>query len=366
MKTLTLRNLSIGYHTGRGLLSCGSKHRPRIRVVANNLNHSLRAGEMTCLLGANGIGKSTLLRTLAGFQPPLDGDILINNNYIVDDVLKFATDANRVDSSSNYTDTNRVDSDVSACSLCSLSRQELSRTIGIVLTERPDVRQMTVEALVAMGRQPYTGFWGSLSDIDRQAIDAAISMVGIEALRRRNVAKLSDGERQKVMIAKTLAQQTPIILLDEPTAFLDYHSKVDMLTLLSDICHQTGKTIFLSTHDVELALQLADRLWLMQKNTHPAPQGDITTEGLQIKTENTQPALQQDIIKEGVQIKTEEIQPALQQDIIKEGSAAESSVTIISGTPSELAADGTLSAFLAHPAIAFDTTTGLLRVNKRK
>jgi iron complex transport system ATP-binding protein len=125
---------------------------------------------------------------------------------------------------------------------------------------------MTTDDLVGMGRSPYTGFWGTLTANDRQIVSEAISMVGIESLRGRMIHTLSDGERQKVMIAKALAQQTPIIYLDEPTAFLDYPSKVEMMQLLRRLAHQEQKTIFLSTHDVELALQLADCLWLMEQN----------------------------------------------------------------------------------------------------
>jgi iron complex transport system ATP-binding protein len=133
----------------------------------------------------------------------------------------------------------------------------------VVLTEKPDVRNMTVRELVSLGRSPYTGFWGTYSKDDLQIVDEAIEMVGIEALSKRMVHTLSDGERQKVMIAKALAQQTPVIYLDEPTAFLDYPSKVEVLQLLSRISREAGKVIFLSTHDVELALQMADTIWLM-------------------------------------------------------------------------------------------------------
>ena len=140
--------------------------------------------------------------------------------------------------------------------------------IGIVLTEKPDVRNMTIEDLVGMGRSPYTGFWGTLTANDKQIVADAIRMVGIEPLRGRMIHTLSDGERQKAMIAKALAQQTPIIYLDEPTAFLDYPSKVEMMQLLRRLAHEEQKTIFLSTHDVELALQLADCLWLMECVPH--------------------------------------------------------------------------------------------------
>ena len=218
METVVLQDLTIGY-TSKG----------NEKVVAKGLNATLNGGELTCLLGRNGIGKSTLLRTLAAFQPPLRGSILLATSP-----------------------------------LTALTDKELSRTIGLVLTERPDVQNMTVRFLVGMGRSPYTGFWGTLSATDEAIVDEAIRMVGIESLENRQVQTLSDGERQKVMIAKTLAQQTPIIYLDEPTAFLDFPSKVEMMQLLRRLARDGQKTIFLSTHDVELSLQLADRIWLME------------------------------------------------------------------------------------------------------
>ena len=218
-ETIHLRNLCIGYQT---------KH--SVKTVAERINGSIRSGELTCLLGANGVGKSTLLRTLSAFQPKTAGEIIIEGREL-----------------STYTD------------------KELSRRIGVVLTEKPDVRNMTVRELVSLGRSPYTGFWGTYSKEDLQIVDEAISLVGIEALSRRMVHTLSDGERQKVMIAKALAQQTPVIYLDEPTAFLDYPSKVEVLQLLRRISRTAGKIIFLSTHDVELALQLADTIWLMSR-----------------------------------------------------------------------------------------------------
>ena len=216
-ETIQLRGLGIGYQTKHG-----------VKMVAEQINGTIRSGELTCLLGANGVGKSTLLRTLSAFQPKTAGEIIIEGREL-----------------STYTD------------------KELSRRIGVVLTEKPDVRNMTVRELVSLGRSPYTGFWGTYSKDDLQVVDEAIAMVGIEALGKRMVHTLSDGERQKVMIAKALAQQTPVIYLDEPTAFLDYPSKVEVLQLLSRISREAGKVIFLSTHDVELALQMADTIWLM-------------------------------------------------------------------------------------------------------
>ena len=223
METVLLQDLSIGYTT-----------KGNEKVVASHLNATISCGELTCLLGQNGIGKSTLLRTLSAFQSPLSGDILL------------------------------VTSSHHPSSITSFSDKELSRLIGVVLTEKPDVQNMTVLELVGMGRSPYTGFWGTLTDEDRQKVDEAISLVHIEPLATRLIHTLSDGERQKVMIAKALAQQTPVIYLDEPTAFLDYPSKVEMMQLLRRLAIDEQKTIFLSTHDVELSLQVADRLWLME------------------------------------------------------------------------------------------------------
>ena len=208
-ETIVLKDLGIGYLTKHG-----------VRVVAEHINGAIRSGELTCLLGANGVGKSTLLRTLSAFQPKTSGEIL-------------------------FTEGDKQSREISE-----MSDKELSRKIGVVLTEKPDVRNMTVRELVSLGRSPYTGFWGTYSEEDLQIVDESISLVGIEQLSKRMVHTLSDGERQKVMIAKALAQQTPVIYLDEPTAFLDYPSKVE-----------------LSTHDVELALQLADKIWLMTRET---------------------------------------------------------------------------------------------------
>ena len=216
-ETIKLRNLSIGYQTKHG-----------IKTVATGIDGTIKSGELTCLLGANGVGKSTLLKTLSSFQPKTGGEILLEGREL-----------------SEYSD------------------KQLSRLIGVVLTEKPDVRNMTVRELVSLGRSPYTGFWGTYSKDDLQVVDEAIAMVGIEPLKKRMVHTLSDGERQKVMIAKALAQQTPVIYLDEPTAFLDYPSKVEVLQLLCRISREADKVIFLSTHDVELALQMADTIWLM-------------------------------------------------------------------------------------------------------
>ena len=212
--TISLDNISIGY---------GSN------VVADGINAKLNSGQLTCLLGANGAGKSTLLRTLSAFQPALSGSITYDGRELND-----------------------------------FTPQERARLIGVVLTERSKMEYMSVRDLVAMGRMPYTGFWGGMNDDDRKIVNEAMEKVGITALADRLVDTLSDGERQKVMIAKALAQQTPVIYLDEPTAFLDFPSKVETMQLLLTLCHDMQKTVFLSTHDVEIAIQMADSCWVME------------------------------------------------------------------------------------------------------
>ncbi len=216
-ETVRLEGLSIGYRAKGSL-----------KVVASGIDASLRGGRLTCLIGPNGVGKSTLLRTLSAFQPPLGGRILVGGREL-----------------SLY------------------SGKELSRLISVVLTTRLDMMNMSVRDIVALGRTPYTGFWGTLGREDREAVERSMEMVGIGHLGGRMINTLSDGERQKMMIAKALAQQTPIICLDEPTAFLDYPSKVETMQLLMRLCRGTLKTIFLSSHDLELVLQVADTLWLM-------------------------------------------------------------------------------------------------------
>ena len=242
-ETIQIKNLDIGYTTKHG-----------VKTVAKGINGTLHSGELTCLLGANGVGKSTLLRTLSAFQPKISGEVLFTVYS-----LQFTDDySDGAEGLASKSTVNKKD-------VSSFTDKELSKLIGVVLTEKPDIRNMTVRELVALGRSPYTGFWGTCSKEDLSIVDESIDMVGISPLARRPVHTLSDGERQKVMIAKALAQQTPVIFLDEPTAFLDYPSKVEVLLLLRRICQQAGKTILLSTHDVELALQLADIIWLMEK-----------------------------------------------------------------------------------------------------
>ena len=214
---ITLEQLSVGY-----------KGFP---PVVSNINVEIKSGELTCLIGSNGIGKSTLLKTLTGFLPKLSGRLLLDGR-----------------------DINM------------LSQRERAKYISIVLTYKSDVQNLSVTEMVGMGRMPYTGFWGKLNTSDQTIVAEAIEMVGIEHLKNRMIQTLSDGERQKVMIAKALAQQTPVILLDEPTSFLDFPSKVEMLQLLHRLAKETNKVVFLSTHDLELALRIVDRLVELNKN----------------------------------------------------------------------------------------------------
>lgn len=200
-------------------LSIGYSH----KVIAADINAQIKGGELTCLTGRNGTGKSTLMRTLAGFLKPLGGTALLDGR------------------------------DVSR-----LSPAERSHLISVVLTDRVDVDGMRVQDLVSVGRQPYTGFFGKMSSDDEEVVNKAIADVGMTDFASRQVNSLSDGERQKVMIAKALAQQTPVILLDEPTAFLDYPSKKEMFQMLSQLCHKQGKAVLVSTHDLDIALPIAD------------------------------------------------------------------------------------------------------------
>lgn len=200
------------------------------KIVHDSLNLQLKAGEVTCLLGLNGAGKSTLLRTLCGFQPPLKGDIKLLNKP-----------------------------------LRSYSQGQFSLLVGVVLTEKTNAGGITVYELVSLGRHPYTGFFGQLKAHDHTIIEKALSAVGITHKAQNYVSELSDGERQKVMIAKALAQECPIIILDEPTAFLDVTSRIETMVLLHKLATEQQKAILLSTHDLDLAIQMGDCLWLQEK-----------------------------------------------------------------------------------------------------
>lgn len=214
---LSTKDLTVGYRNGN-----------RVNEVLEHLEVSLYAGELVCMLGANGIGKSTLLRTISGVQPALKGVVEIKGQ-----------------------------------DLSSYSSKELSKLIGIVYTDRTFAGALTVEELVSLGRQPYTGFFGRLDAEDRKIVNEAIEAVGMSHKSHDYVATLSDGERQKAMIARALAQETPIIILDEPTAFLDVASRIETMQLLRQLAQSQHKAVLLSTHDVGLSLPLTDRLWLV-------------------------------------------------------------------------------------------------------
>ena len=213
------QDLSIGYRTGK-----------QEKIVHEHLNFQLHAGELTCLLGANGTGKSTLLRTLSASQPALSGKL-----------------------------------DILGKSLTEYTEKERSRTIGVVLTDKTFAGGLSVYELVGLGRQPHTGFFGRLNKEDKRIIEEAMENVGIAHKAQSYTAELSDGERQKVMIAKALVQECPLILLDEPTAFLDVVSRIEIMHLLHRLAVEQEKAILLSTHDIEQALVLSDKLWLLSK-----------------------------------------------------------------------------------------------------
>ncbi|MBQ8968148.1 MAG: ABC transporter ATP-binding protein [Bacteroidaceae bacterium] len=255
--------------------------------VAGPVSATLQGGELCCLLGANGAGKSTLLRTLAAFQPSISGQVYLGDRL-----------------------------------LSEIPPRELSTLIGIVLTDRIRTPGLTVRDMVAMGRSPYTNFWGRLTSADHRLVDEAMYQVGITAFANRPMAMLSDGERQKVMIAKALAQGTPVILLDEPTAFLDFPSKVEVMLLLSRLAHEMDKSIFLSTHDLDLALQTADRLWLMRR----------TASGDSGQPEN------------GI-------------------AGTDEHPLFAMGTPRQLATDGILPRFFPSPHVTFDAEELRFRIN---
>jgi iron complex transport system ATP-binding protein len=222
---LETRNLTIGYQSKKSA-----------RVIAENLNLQLWSGQLVCLLGSNGAGKSTLMRTLAGLQPVLNGEVIIDQHL-----------------------------------LSTLKAWDLAQKLSLVLTERIEAGNLTAQEVIALGRTPYTGWLGKLSESDHEKIHQAILSADVMSLLNQRMHQLSDGERQKVMLARALAQDTELILLDEPTAHLDLPNRVEMMRLLHTLARQTNKAILLSTHELDLALQAADNLWLMQ------PDGKLVT-----------------------------------------------------------------------------------------
>ena len=213
-------------------LSIGYKIKKKQQVIASAINIELEKSKLVGLLGKNGIGKSTLLRTLSKVQSQLSGEIILDGN-----------------------------------NLDQITAQALSQQISLVLTERIPESNLTVYELIALGRQPYTNWIGTLTEMDREHIDFAIKNTNIESLITKKCDELSDGQLQKVMIARALAQNTEIIILDEPTAHLDIHHKIEVFNLLKNLVKKFNKTVIISTHEVQLALQLSDELWLMNESS---------------------------------------------------------------------------------------------------
>lgn len=219
---LSTSNLSIGYQTKKDKI-----------IIAENLNLNLKQGTLIALIGANGIGKSTLLRTLTGIQKPLSGTVLLNEKDIF-----------------------------------SYNPNDLAQNLSLVLTEKLPPSNLTVFELVALGRQPYTNWIGKLSEDDLLKTNNAIQQTQIEHLKDKKHFEISDGQLQKVLIARALAQDTDLIILDEPTTHLDLLHKVSVFKLLKKLASETNKCILFSTHDIDLAIQMADEMIVMtEKNT---------------------------------------------------------------------------------------------------
>lgn len=214
---LNTENLSIGYASKK-----------EKTIIGSNININLNRGELIGLIGANGIGKSTLLRTLTNVQKPLEGTVKINDK-----------------------------------SLHKYDAIDLAKVLSLVLTEAVSSKNLSVFELVALGRQPYTNWVGSLSEYDMNKIDEALKLINITHLKHKNCFELSDGQLQKAMIARALAQDTDMIILDEPTTHLDMYHKAYILKLLQKLTQETGKTILFSSHEIDLAIQLCDTVVVM-------------------------------------------------------------------------------------------------------
>jgi len=213
-------------------LSIGYTAKKQASAIASGINLELTTGSLTALIGANGIGKSTLLRTLTGIQQPLSGSVLLNNKSVAE-----------------------------------YSAAELAQNLSIVLTESLPPSNLTVFELVALGRQPYTNWLGSLSDDDLAKVNKALELTQTAHLSHKKHFETSDGQLQKVLIARALAQDTPLIILDEPTTHLDLLHKVNLLRLLKKLAQEANKCILYSTHDLDLALQLSDQIIVMTPQT---------------------------------------------------------------------------------------------------
>lgn len=216
---LSVKNLTIGYES---------------KNVAKHINFELDTGMLCGVVGINGIGKSTLLRTLGGFQPKLDGNILLKGKNL-----------------EKYTSST------------------LSKELSVVLTEQPASKNLTVQELIALGRQPYTNWLGTLTEDDKHQIKDSLDAFLLKDLQHRKCHELSDGQLQRVMVARAMAQDTALILLDEPTTHLDLYHKVQILKMLQELAHDKQKTILFTTHEIELAIQLCDRILILDGKDHP-------------------------------------------------------------------------------------------------
>ncbi|MCC5943601.1 MAG: ABC transporter ATP-binding protein [Bernardetiaceae bacterium] len=232
---LESKNLTVGY-----------KHKKNLLPVLTHLNLTLEKGKLCCLLGANGVGKSTLLRTLVGLQQPLAGNIALSGRNMKD-----------------------------------LPATDIAKQLSLVLTELPVSTNLSVFEIVALGRYPHTNWQNRLSTTDRYRIYRTLVRVGLQKLKDKKIKHLSDGQKQKVMIARALAQEGALLVLDEPTAHLDVLNRTDILFLLRQIAEQEQKAVLVATHELALALQTAHELWLItsDKKLHSGMPEQLVLEG---------------------------------------------------------------------------------------
>ncbi len=227
---IQLHNLTLGYDNQK---------------LLDQVSARFEAGTITALIGRNGAGKSTLLRTLTGFIPPIGGEIRLNGYRIN-----------------------------------SITPAQLARTVALVTTERIRIANLSCRDVVALGRAPYTNWIGSMQPEDQEVVMRSLERVGMSSYATRTLDKMSDGECQRVMIARALAQQTPIILLDEPTSFLDMPNRYELCNLLADLAHNEQKCILFSTHELDIALTICDRIALIDApHLHHLPTSEMVRSG---------------------------------------------------------------------------------------
>ena len=216
------------------------------KVVTSDITAELYKGELVCLIGPNGAGKSTLMRTISGSQKPLSGEVYLNGQDIY-----------------------------------AIPPKQLAKKLSLVLTERVSAGMLSAYEVIALGRYPHTNWSGKLSDRDHEIIQESVHMAGAQELVDRSLSELSDGERQKIMVARAFAQEPEVMILDEVTAFLDLPRRVEIMKLLRNMAHESGKSILLSTHDMDLALRGSDRIWLIPKGgaLHIGSPEDLVLDG---------------------------------------------------------------------------------------